>query len=528
MTMMQQKGFVVHDLTVRYQGGTASSAALDRISVALPAGGVTAIIGESGSGKSTLGQVLFGALPADAETAGRVFYDGVDVTALGGKELRTRYWGKRWGIVPQLPRAALSPVHRIARQMSDVRCGAGRSAWTAAQYEELLARFGFDDPARVLASYPHELSGGMLQRVLCAMADVGEPEWILADEPTKGLDPTVWQMVADNLKCLAARADASLLLITHDIPLARQLAEYVVVMQEGRIVEQGTNVWEHPSHPYTLAYFAAQPELLAAKKNADIVPVHAGESPAAAQHASAVLAAEGVTKIMRDRASGRAVRVLDGCSLTITKGRAVGLEGKSGAGKSTLVRILLGLIPPDGGTVCWNGRGIGTLSRVEMHAFRRSVQLVAQNPEQAFDPRLTIGASLAEVFAIHPGLLTGGRSARERIADGLRAMELTEGVLARQPHELSGGELQRAAIARALSIEPQILLLDEPTTMLDVSIQAQIMELLMRLRAERHLGMLLISHDRPLLTYFADEIFVLEAGRVQSMSFGTGSGKRDN
>lgn len=515
MTMMQQKGFVVHDLTVRYKGGTASSAALDHVSAALPAGGVTAIIGESGSGKSTLGQALFGALPADAETAGRVFYDGVDVTALDPRELRTRYWGMRWGIVPQLPRAALSPVHRIARQMADVRRGAGRSAWTAAQYETLLARFGFDDPARVLASYPHELSGGMLQRVLCAMADVGEPEWILADEPSKGLDPAVRQMVADNLKFLAARADASLLLITHDIPLARQLAAYVIVMQEGRIVEQGTNVWEHPSHPYTLAYFAAQPELLAAKKNADTVPVRVGEPPAAARHTSAVLTAEGVMKFMRDRATGKMMRILDGCTLSVAEGRAVGLEGKSGAGKSTLVRALLGLIRPDGGTVQWNGRDLWTLSRADMRSFRRRVQLVAQNPEQAFDPRLTIGASLAEVFAIHPALRAEGRTVRERIADGLAAVELTERVLARQPHELSGGELQRAAIARALSTEPQILLLDEPTTMLDVSIQAQIMELLMRLREERQLGMLLISHDRPLLRYFADEIYVLEAGKVR-------------
>ena len=513
--MMQKKGFVVRDLTVRYADGHAYMAALDHVSVDLPVGGVTAIIGESGSGKSTLGQALFGALPPDAAVEGPVLFDGTDVTTLGRKELCSQYWGKRWGIVPQLPRAALSPVHRIARQIADVRRGAGRSAWTAAQYEALLARFGFDDPARILASYPHELSGGMLQRVLCAMADAGEPQWILADEPTKGLDPAVWQMVADNLKCLAARADASLLLITHDIPLAQQLAEYVVVMQAGRIVEQGTDVWEHPTHPYTCTYFAAQPEVLAAKKSADIVPVHAGEQSAAAQHEPAVLTAEGVVKIMRDRTTERPLRVLNGCSLTVTAGRAVGLEGKSGAGKSTLVRILLGLLRPDGGSVRWNKRALGTLSRAEMHAFRRSVQLVAQNPEQAFDPRLTIDTSLSEVFAIHPMLCTEGRTVRERIAAGLAAVELSERVLTRQPHELSGGELQRAAIARALLTEPRILLLDEPTTMLDVSIQAQIMELLMRLRTDHQLGMLLISHDRPLLTYFADDIHVLEAGKVR-------------
>ena len=238
--MMQKKGFSVRDLTVRYADGNAHMAALADVSADFPVGGVTAIIGESGSGKSTLGQALFGALPTGTEITGRILFDGVNVTALSQEVLRSQYWGKRWGLVPQLPRAALSPVHRIERQMADVRRGAGRPAWDTAQYEALLARFGFDDPMRVLRSYPHELSGGMLQRVLCAMADAGEPEYILADEPTKGLDPAVWQMVADNLRHLADRTGVSLLLITHDIPLARQLADRVIVMHGGKVVEEGT------------------------------------------------------------------------------------------------------------------------------------------------------------------------------------------------------------------------------------------------------------------------------------------------
>ena len=507
--MMEQHTFAVHGLTVRYAG--AEAPAVDHADAVFPAGGVTAIIGESGSGKSTLGQALFGALPAGAAVHGQVLFGAADVTALGQEELRSKYWGKCWGIVPQLPREALSPVHRIGRQMADVRRGAGQPAWDEAQYAALLARFGFDDPQRVLRSYPHELSGGMLQRVLCAMADAGEPEWVLADEPTKGLDPAVWQMAADNLRRLSERAGVSLLLITHDIPLARQLADHVIVMQKGRIVEQGRDVWEHPVHPYTKAYFKAQPQFLTRESPAPT-------SPAVQEtlfRSPAVLEARGVTKNMRDRATGKQMRILDACALSVSQGRAVGLEGRSGAGKSTLVRILLGLIPADGGEVLWEGKSLAQFSRAEMRAFRRSVQLVAQNPEQAFDPRWTIGASLSEVFAIHPALADGERSAKERIADGLGAVELPERILERQPHELSGGELQRAAIARALLTEPRILLLDEPTTMLDVSIQAQILALLMRLRAEHQLGMLLISHDRPLLRYFADEIHILDAGRVQ-------------
>lgn len=509
--MTGEKGFAVHDLSVRYAG--EAHAALDHVDVSFPAGGVAAIIGESGSGKSTLGQALFGALPEGAAVTGRILFGDVDVTACTREELRRDYWGKQWGIVPQLPRAALSPVHRIGRQLADVRRGAGRAPWEAAQYAALLARFGFDDPQRVLHSYPHELSGGMLQRVLCAMADAGEPQWILADEPTKGLDPAVWQMVADNLGRLTARAGVSLLLITHDIPLARQLADRVIVMQAGRIVEQGADVWERPVHPYTRAYFEAQPEFLQQKQNPVIEPIHARVE---ASPERAVLAAEGVSKVMRDRAHGTSLRVLEECSLTIEEGRSIGLEGRSGAGKSTLVRILLGLIPADGGTVLWQGRALHTLSRAEMAEFRRSVQLITQNPEQAFDPRRTIGVSLREVFAIHPALRGGGVSDAERIARGLEDVELTARVLERRPYELSGGELQRAVIARALLMEPRILLLDEPTTMLDVSIQAQIMQLLMRLRTERGLGTLLITHDRPLLRYFAEEIYVLDAGRLSA------------
>ena len=466
----QQHAFAVHGLTVRYSDGAGGISALDHVDAVFPAGGVTAIIGESGSGKSTLGQALFGALPPGAAVEGQVLFGAADVTALGQEELRRRYWGKQWGIVPQLPRAALSPVHRIGRQMADVRRGAGRPAWDEAQYAALLARFGFDDPQRVLRSYPHELSGGMLQRVLCAMADAGEPQWILADEPTKGLDPAVWQMAADNLRRLCACGRVSLLLITHDIPLAAQLADRVVVMQAGRIVEQGTDVWAHPAHPYTKAYLRAQPQFLAHEKRTgtERKPAPAEESP----RSPAVLEARAVTKSMRGRAADEPLRILDACSLVVAEGRTIGLEGRSGAGKSTLVRILLGLIPADGGAVLWEGRDLTTLSRAEMRAFRRSVQLVAQNPEQAFDPRCTMEESLREVFAIHPSLLDEGGSAKEQIAAELRAVELTVHVLGRRPHELSGGELQRAAIARALLTKPRILLLDEPTTMLDVSIHA--------------------------------------------------------
>ena len=203
----------------------------------------------------------------------------------------------------------------------------------------------------------------------------------------------------------------SFLLITHDIPLARQLADHVIVMQKGRIVEQGADVWEHPVHPYTKAYFKAQPQFLTRESPAPTSPA-VQETPS---RSPAVLEARGVTKNMRDRATGKQMRILDACALSVAQGRAVGLEGRSGAGKSTLVRILLGLIPADGGEVLWEGKSLAQFSRAEMRAFRRSVQLVAQNPEQAFDPRWTIGASLSEVFAIHPALADGNYQDRKSV-----------------------------------------------------------------------------------------------------------------
>ena len=521
--MKDHLGFSVRSLSVCFSSARDGAAALSDVSADFLPGGATAIIGESGSGKSTLGQALFGCLPAGAKVTGQVIFGTQEVTALPKEELRRLFWGKTWNLVPQLPRAALSPVRRIGQQMADVRRGARRPPLHAEEARVLLEGFGLLDARRVLSAYPHELSGGELQRVLSAMAACSEAAWILADEPTKGLDPAAWTLTLSSLRHLRDVCGVSLLLITHDIPLARALADHVIVMHAGRVVETGTDIWTHPTHPYTQAYFRAQPchGFQVPAKEPPNVSVGArrcsaeGVLPGEAAQADVLLEARGVIKMHRNRMTGAWGKVLDGCSLSLAAGRSIGLEGKSGAGKSTLVRALLGLIPVEGGAVLWQGKALTALPRGEMHDFRRRVQFVAQNPEQAFDPRRLIEESLREVFAMHPALLEGGRSAREQIMDGLRAVELTERVLTRQPHELSGGELQRAVIARALLMEPRILLLDEPTTMLDVSIQAQILMLLMRLRAEHQLGMLLISHDRPLLTYFADEIHVLEAGKVR-------------
>lgn len=522
-------GFEVRGLTVRYGTGAGAQIALSDITVSIAPGGVTAIIGETGSGKSTLGQALFGSLPAGAAVTGRVLFGDTEITALPHAVLRRRFWGRVWGVVPQMPRDALSPVRRVGSQAADVRRGAGRTPWAAEDYAQLLTSFGFDDPQRVLRSYPHELSGGMLQRVLSAMADCGQPQWILADEPTKGLDPAAWHLAADNLRALHTRRGTSLILITHDVPLAEALADRVIVMHEGRIVETGAaEIWTHPGHPYTRDYLRAQPRCGFQIPESASVSVREttygrsseGTGGAAAETArtapDAVLEARDVIKNMRDRRTGRPLPVLRGCSLRIAAGDAIGLEGRNGAGKSTLLRALLGLIPADGGAVLWNGRDIRGFSRKEMPAFRRAVQVVAQNPEQAFDPRYTIEESLREVYAIHPVLRAGMDAAAlsARIAAGLSSVELAARVLPRRPHELSGGELQRAAICRALLVEPQLLLLDEPTTMLDASIQAQILHLLRRLHAERGLGMLLISHDRLLLDWFAQDIYVLDAGAL--------------
>ena len=526
--MKDHLGFSVRSLSVCFSSARDGAAALSDVSADFLPGGATAIIGESGSGKSTLGQALFGCLPAGAKVTGQVMFGTKEVTALSKAELRRLFWGKTWNLVPQLPRAALSPVRRIGQQMADVRRGARRPPLHAEEARVLLEGFGLLDARRVLSAYPHELSGGELQRVLSAMAACSEAAWILADEPTKGLDPAAWTLTLSSLRHLRDVCGVSLLLITHDIPLARALADHVIVMRAGRVVETGTDIWTHPTHPYTQAYFRAQPchGFQVPAKEPPNVSVGArrcsaeGVLPGEAAQADVLLEARGVIKMHRNRMTGAWGKVLDGCSLSLAAGRSIGLEGKSGAGKSTLVRALLGLIPVEGGAVLWQGKALTALPRGEMHDFRRRVQFVAQNPEQAFDPRRLIEESLREVFVIHPELLgqpsePKSTAIMHRIAQCLTAVELSGRVLTHRPHELSGGELQRLAIGRALLTEPRLLLLDEPTTMLDVSIQAQILHLLKELRKAHAIGMLLISHDRPLLTYFADEIHVLEAGKVR-------------
>ena len=487
--------------------GAAQRRVLDGVDFSVAAGECLGIVGQSGCGKSTAMRIAARLLDADD---GRISFCGKDITHTRGRELREVYGAMQ--MVFQMPEDSFDPRKTLGWSIAEPLL---RHGWKKERRKErvaeLLQEVGLG--AHFATRYPHEASGGECQRAAIARALTLSPKLLICDEVTSALDVTVQAQVVRLLRRILQEQGAACLFVTHDLALLPAIADRVIVMQAGRIVEQGMDVWEHPVHPYTRAYFEAQPEFLQQKQNPVIEP-----SPARAEASPerAVLAAEGVSKTMRDRAHGTSLRVLEECSLTIEEGRSIGLEGRSGAGKSTLVRILLGLIPSDSGTVLWQGRALHTLSRAEMAEFRRSVQLITQNPEQAFDPRRTIGNSLREVFAIHPALRGGGVSDAERIARGLEDVELTARVLERRPHELSGGELQRAVIARALLMEPHILLLDEPTTMLDVSIQAQIMQLLMRLRTERGLGTLLISHDRPLLRYFAEEIYVLDAGRLSA------------
>lgn len=513
--MAENRAFSIRNLIVRYPGAAASHPALGGISLDLPAGKVTAIVGQSGSGKTTLGLSLLGALPRNAEVSGRILYGNTDITALSVDEVRRHTWGKVWGVVPQLPRDALSPLRSIGAHLADARRGAGKMPLTMIEATSLLHDFGLFDAARILRAYPHELSGGMLQRILCAMADAGEPSWILADEPTKGLDPATWQMTADSLAKLTRRG-AGLILITHDMPLARRLADRIIVLHKGHIIDAPPQ----PSPP------------LAELPSPARVP---------RRDAPVLLEARYITSIAQDRTTGDRRTLLQSCSLRIREGLSVGLEGASGAGKSTIARIMLGLLAPDAGAVYWRGTDIALLPKKMRTAFCRSTQLVAQNPEQAFDPRRTIEESLLEVYAIHPVLLDHlyegkhpppstfsflerwsrnplqGKEVRSQIASVLDEVDLRMRVLSAHPHELSGGELQRAVICRALLSDPTLLILDEPTTMLDGATERQVVDLLLRLKRERAIATLLISHHHDLLTGFCDEILLLKDGQVKPM-----------
>ncbi|WP_205346999.1 dipeptide ABC transporter ATP-binding protein [Pseudonocardia broussonetiae] len=503
----------IEDLRVSYRTAGGELAAVTGAGLEVAPGEVVAVVGESGSGKSTLAHAAIGLLPDNGRiTGGRVLLGGEDITGLPEKRLRA-IRGRRIGLVPQDPAISLNPVRRVGEQVAEALRVHGladrRGARTAAV--DLLGRAGLPDPAVRARQYPHELSGGMRQRVLIAIAIAAEPELIIADEPTSALDVTVQRRILDHLEHLTRSAGTAVLLITHDLGVAADRADRLVVMSGGRVVEQGPTreVLADPQDPYTRTLLASAPGL-------GLRP------PCVRTTAPATIATHDPLVDVRDLVKdfplpgGATLRAVDGVSFSIARGETLALVGESGSGKSTTARLVLRLADPTSGTVRFDGTDITALRGRRWRELRRRAQLVYQNPYASLDPRFTVEEVIAEPLR---AFRTGDAAARRaRAAELVERVALPASVLARRPVELSGGQRQRVAIARALALSPDLVVCDEPVSALDVSVQAQVLDLLAELQADAGLAYLFISHDLAVVRRVAHRVGVLRDGRLLELA----------
>jgi peptide/nickel transport system ATP-binding protein len=473
-------------------------------------GETVALVGESGSGKSTTAHALLGLLPRSGRiSTGSIHLDGEDVTTASANRLR-ELRGPVVALVPQDPMVALNPTMRIGKQVGEVvrRRGVDRRL-ASAEVLEALDRTGLHHPELVARQYPHQLSGGMRQRVLIAMALAGKPRLVVADEPTSALDVTVQRVILDHLARLIAETGTSLLVITHDLGVATDRADRVVVMQNGEVVERAEPavLLSAPQHAYTRQLLAAAPGLAHGGR---VTARHTTPAPS-----EEVLRLESVTKdfrLPRTSTGPGVLRALDDVSLTVRAGQTLGLVGESGSGKTTALRVAMRLEDPTAGQVLLDGVDVTGLGARELRPLRRQFQLVHQNPYSSLDPRFTVGESIAEPLVSYG---VGTRQERAaRVRELLDQVALPADSAGRRPSELSGGQRQRVAIARALALRPKLVALDEPVSALDVSVQAQVLRLLADLQVELGVSYLFISHDLAVVAQLSHHVAVLRRGEL--------------
>ncbi|MGO2112517.1 MAG: dipeptide ABC transporter ATP-binding protein [Pseudoclavibacter sp.] len=525
----------IADLHVRYSTTHGFVDAVRGVSLALGAGETVAIVGESGSGKSTTAHAIIRMLASNAEIAsGSIRFGDRDLANASERELRALR-GREIGFVPQDPTVSLNPVKRLGDQVGEVLRIHGladrKSASVAAI--EALAEAGIPDPALRARQYPHELSGGLRQRVLIAIAVIADPTLLIADEPTSALDVTVQAQLLDHLDELQARLGMGMLLITHDLGVAADRADRIVVMSQGRIVETGeaAQVLLAPRHEYTRRLIEAAPSLHTAEgmaapldsqatlQNATVADAAAGADASVREAAVRDASADGAAPLVdaRDLAKtfpvrGGAFRAVDGVSFDIRRGETYALVGESGSGKSTTARLVLGLDTPTSGAVTFDGVDVAALRGSEKRDFRRRAQIVHQNPYASLNPRLTVAQLIRDPL---DAFGEGTRAARDaRVRELIELVALPAESADRKPAELSGGQRQRVAIARALAIRPELIVLDEPVSALDVSVQHQILTLLVDIQRRLGVSYLFISHDLAVVRQIAHRVGVLRGGAL--------------
>jgi microcin C transport system ATP-binding protein len=479
---------------------------VETVSFTLDRGETLALVGESGSGKSLTALSLLQLLPHGATNpTGRIVLDGESMIGAPPAVLH-RARGELAGMVFQEPMSSLNPLHRIGRQVAEAITlhRPTPRALLRTRVVEVLSQAGFADAEHRLDAFPHQLSGGQRQRVMIAMALANDPSLLIADEPTTALDVTIQAQILELLAELKSARSLALLLITHDLSIVRRYADHVCVMKDGRIVEAGpvAQVFAVPQHPYTCMLLGAVPKGS---------PIRLGTNAPTVAEADDVHVHFAIRRGVLRRVVGQ-VRGVDGVSVTVHEGETVGLVGESGSGKTTMGFAMLGLVHAEG-RISFEGQDLAKLDRRALRRLRARMQVVFQDPFGSLSPRMTVGDIVAEGLRVHePRLTRDERMAR--VAAELKEVGLPPSCVERYPHEFSGGQRQRLAIARAMVLKPRFVVLDEPTSALDMSVQAQIVDLLRRLQQDHDLAYLFISHDLKVVRALAHRVVVLRRGRI--------------
>ena len=521
----------ISDLTIKFPSAAGVHTVVDALSLSIPPKHTLALVGESGSGKTLTGLSILQLLPIQAEVSGNIYWKNQDLLKLNTTQIRALR-GHKIAWIAQEPMSALNPSLRCGKQIEEVL--KIHKIKVRGSYKKhillLLEQVKLPDPERVYKSYPHQLSGGQLQRLVIAMALACGPELIIADEPTTALDVTVQKEIISLLKTLQEAQSLAIIFISHDLNLVAEIAHSVIVMREGKVVEKGSvfQIFKTPKTSYTKALLAAKPDpnkrlnrlpTQASLEDNTFKPTQITQTQRAAFHkkiyqAAPILEVGFLTKVYKSTArisKKRAFKVLKGVSFKLHEGETVGLVGESGCGKSTLARTLIGLEKAHSGFIKYRGKRVDVLSGAALRAFRSEVQLIFQDPFASLQPRMQVGRALVEAMKVH-GIGQNQAHRTQKAQHLLEQVGLSPAFFSRYPHQLSGGQRQRIGIARALALQPKIIICDESVSALDISVQAQVLNLLNDLKDRFGFSYLFISHDLAVVKYMSDQLLVMQNG----------------